>query len=311
MDELNNKWLHVEFSEVGAEMCRIVGLRTKNEYIWNGDPQYWDQHSPLLFPLVGKLRDGKALIDGKVYEIPKHGFVSRERFERISCTASSVTYRLESKPAMHRIYPFPFRLDVTYKLRANHIAVSWTILNTGLNLMPFHIGGHPGINYPNFDPQAKVKAYASFRKPSPIESASVCNTGCLGSDRYDLPLESGFLPITDECFSNDAIIIDENQVENISIFDANKNPYVSMDFDAPVLLLWSPYGVNAPFVCLEPWYGLCDAETYNGEFANRPYTNLVEPGHQITLGYTLYCDAEVTPDALSTKTRRLAQQQSK
>lgn len=301
MDELNNKWLHVEFSENGAEMCRITGMRTHTEYLWNGDARYWNQHSPLLFPLVGKLKDGKARINGSIYEIPKHGFVSNEVFEKVAQTHNTLTYRLESKPSMHRVYPYPFRLDVTYKLRANYITVIWTVLNTGLNVMPFHIGGHPGINYPKFDPASRIKAYAAFRKPSPIESAAVCETGCLGTQRYDLPLVNGLFPITDECFKNDAVIIDENQIDHISIYDVDKHPYVSMDFGSPVLLMWSPYGVNAPFVCLEPWYGLCDAESYEGDFKDRPYTNLVDPGHQLSMGYTLRCDAEVSRYALSTR----------
>ena len=303
MDELNNKWLHIEVSETGAEMCRILGLKSQTEYLWCADPAYWGQHCPLLFPLVGKLREGKTKIFGTTYEIPKHGFVSNEQFTKTAHTSNSLTYQLESTPAMHQVYPFPFRLEVNYKLRANHITVSWTIYNIGLHRMSFHIGGHPGINYPNFDGKNKIKAYARFKPEGSIESAAVCETGCLGNSRYTLPLMEGLLPITDECFNNDAIIIDRNQVNSISLLDLNKNPYVTMDFASPVLLLWSPYGVNSPFVCLEPWYGLCDADDYEGDLANRPYTNHVEPGRSLTRGYTLHMDAEVSRAALSKKER--------
>ena len=293
MDILSNKWLQIEVSERGAEIHRIVGVHTHHEYLWKGDPVYWERHSPLLFPIVGKLRNGETKINGSVYKIPKHGFLSDAMFEKIEETKNTLVYRLESTPRMHRIYPFPFRLDVIYKLRANYISVVWKILNTGIEEMPFQIGGHPGINYPHFDPDEKVKGYIKFRRPSPIESASVCDTGCLGRRRYDLPLRNGLLPITDECFKNDAIIIDKNQVKHIDFLDTKKRPYVAMDFNSPVLLLWSPYGVKAPFVCLEPWYGLCDAENYEGDFFNRPYTNILDPGHNSMMGYSLHMEAEV------------------
>ena len=302
MDILTNKWLQLEISEEGAEIHRIAGIRTGIEYLWKGDAAYWDRHSPLLFPLVGKVSGGKSLINGIPYELPKHGFVSQEKFKKIEGNEHQITYRLESTAKMHKIYPFPFRLDVNYKLRANYINVTWKIMNMGIYDMPFQIGGHPGINYPDFNPDSVVKAYLSFRRPSPIESAAVCDTGCLGPNRYDLPMnKEGLLPVTDECFSNDAIIIDHSQVSHVDVLDIHKQPYVSMDFQSPVLLLWSPYGIKAPFVCLEPWYGLCDVEGYSGEFSDRPYTSSIEPGRQAMLGYTLRMDAEISRQALSVK----------
>src|SRR5574344_60396 len=294
MDILSNKWLQVEFTENGAEMQRILGLHSKHEYLWNGDPTYWDRHNPILFPIVGKWRNGETKIKGSTYKIPKHGFISNEKFEKIKQTDNTLVYRLESTPSMHRNFPYPFRMDVIYKLRANYITVFWKILNTGLELMPFQIGGHPGINYPHFDPEAELKGYIKFRRPSPVESATVGKTGCLGKKHYDLPLEDGLLPVTDSCFKNDSIIVDRNQVKHIDFLDVNKKLYVSLESDAPVTLLWSPYGVKAPFICMEPWYGLCDAENYEGDFFHRPYTNLVDPGHCAILSYSLHMEAEVS-----------------
>ena len=269
--------------------------------MWNGDGRFWNRHSPLLFPLVGKLRDGRTKINGETYELPKHGFVSDAPFSKIDQNDRLLVYRLESTPEMHRIFPFPFRIDVTYKLRANQLKVIWRVLNTGVKILPFHIGGHPGINYPEYKQGSKVKAYAGFRRPSPIESAAVGSSGCLSEDRYDIPMVKNLLEITDECFKNDAIIIDRSQVKYIALYDLKQRPYVSMDFDAPVLLLWSPYGVDAPFVCLEPWYGLCDAENFKGDFYARPYTNVVAPGHYVEMGYTLHMDAEISRSAMSIK----------
>lgn len=295
IDILTNKWLRIEVSDEGAEFQRISGRQTGIEYLWSGNPTFWDRRSPLLFPIVGRLNNHRALIDNEEYFIPKHGFVSSTRFKKTGADPHSLTYQMESSPQMHKLFPFPFNLSVNYRLRSNFIVVTWFITNTGLYSMPFHIGGHPGIMYPQFNPRKRIKAYASFGCKGPIESASVGPTGCLSNERYKLDLHNNLLAITDDCFKNDAIIIDKKQVNHISILDPDKKPYVSMDFNSPVLLLWSPYNVKAPFVCLEPWYGLCDAEDYNGEFRNRPYTQFVEPGKRMKLGYTLRFDAEQAP----------------
>ena len=112
-------------------------------------------------------------------------------------------------------------------------------------------------------------------------------SGCLGMKRYALPVEDGMLEVRDECFAGDSIIIDNSQVSNVTLLDTEQKPVVRVSSNAPVFLAWSPYGCNAPFVCLEPWYGLCDKEWYKGEFSERPYTNIVKAGEEWTGGYDI------------------------
>jgi galactose mutarotase-like enzyme len=295
MERMSNNWLEVCVSERGAELQSVRGRRTGWEYLWQGDDRYWERRSPLLFPTVGRLSGDTARVRGVTYGIPMHGLVMDAPFQLVAQGRGTLTYRLESTPAMHRMYPFPFELEVRYRLCANHIEVKWQVKNTGLEEMPFHIGGHPGINYPEFDSRAEVHAYVDFGRRGPLESCTVRRSNCLARRRYELPLGSdGLLPLTNGLFERNAVIIDREQAVRAVMLDVNKRPYVTVDFNAPVLLLWSPEGKNAPFVCVEPWYGLCDAEGYNGELCDRPYTNLLAPGHRTVMGYTLYMDAEAT-----------------
>lgn len=306
MIRLSNKWLEIEISPKGAEVCSIKGLRTHKEYIWKGDPALWNRHSPLLFPIVGRLNKDTAIIDGQRYKIPKHGFMSDAKFETKLIDEHKVVLYFDSSGKMHSIYPFPFHLEVMYKLRGNRLEVQWKLRNTGISVMPFQIGGHPGLYYPNNTSHAHIKAYLSFKGRRNIESASVADSGCLAQRRYELPMEGAYLPVTDELFNNDSVIIDQEQVDSISLLDLNKNPYVTLESNAPVTLLWSPYRQDAPFICIEPWFGLPDYEGYEGEFALRPYTNTVTPGHQAAMGYSLRMDAEALPPALSTKRKKPA-----
>lgn len=303
MIRLANKWLELEISPKGAEICSIKGLRTGKEYLWKGDPALWNRHSPLLFPIVGRLNKDTAYIDGRKYKIPKHGFLSDAKFETKLLEPHMVVLYFDSSARMHSMFPFPFHIEVMYKLRSNHLEVLWRLRNTGISPMPFQIGGHPGLNYPNNSSHMRVKAYLSFRGRKNLESASVAESGCLAQRRYALPMEDIYLPITDELFNNDSVIIDRNQVDTVALLDLNKKPYVTLETQAPVILLWSPYRQDAPFICIEPWYGLPDYDGYEGDFEMRPYTNRVNPGHQAAMGYMLRMDAEVLPNALSRKNK--------
>ncbi len=296
-----NKWLEVTVSPRGAELMSIRGLYTGIEYLWQGDKAYWERRSPLLFPTVGRLWNGTTRVGGHRYSIPMHGLVKDALFTVTRRGKDWLTLRLESSPRMHSAYPFPFRLDVTYRLRGNRLDVAWLVTNIGLREMPFHIGGHPGINFKDFNSEAEVHGYVDFGNQSrQIESATVGSDNCVATRRYALPLDdNGLLPMKAMLFDCDAEIIDGGQVERVALLDVKKRPYVTLTSAAPVTLLWSPEGKNAPFVCLEPWYGLCDSEGYVGEFENRPYMNFVAPRRKALLGYELRMDAEALPEALS------------
>ncbi|MEG1728497.1 MAG: aldose 1-epimerase family protein [Bacteroidaceae bacterium] len=287
MEQISNDHLQVKISQNGAELKSITGLHTHTEYLWQADPAYWERSSPILFPIVGSLWQGEAHIDGQAFKLPKHGFVSLAKFLCIEHTETFVKYRFtENKETLH-VFPFPFTLETSFSLCGNRVEVEWTVLNTGLKPLPFNLGGHPGINYPNFKAEDEVRGYLSFDTAEPLECATVGASGCIASERYLLPSTNGMTPITDDLFKVDTVIIDRHQTKSVTLNQMNKKPYVTLCSDAPCSLIWSPYGKKSPFVCLEPWYGLCDAENYTGEFADRPYTNVIEPGKSLTVGYSL------------------------
>ena len=293
MKTIQNEHLTVGISTIGAEVKSIKGAQTSREYIWKADAAFWGKSSPLLFPVVGKLWNEEARINGKTYRIPKHGFMSAANFLVVEQSETAICLRATETAETLSLFPFPFTLEITYTLQGNRLSVEWNIKNTGTTQLPFQIGGHPGINYPSYSKDDEIKGYLYFGETDKISCATVGNTGNMVEERYTLESENGLTPITEELFGVDTVIIDREQVHFVTLQTKDRKPYVTLESRAPNLLIWSPYKQDAPFVCLEPWYGMPDAKNYAGEFASRPGTICLEPGENFHGGYTLTIHPEI------------------
>lgn len=286
MEEIKNEKISISTSSYSAELCSVKNVVTGEELMWQADPKYWGRHCPMLFPTVGAVWEGRYLHRGVWRNMPKHGFMQQREFELREQTADSVTYFAHDNHDTRLIYPFEFELEQKFRLEGSVVHVEWTVRSEGSDDMPFQIGGHPSFFFRGWKPGQDVKGYLQFDIPSP-ESATVGCEGCLGAERYRLNAPDGVMEVHDADFQVDSIIIDHSQVHSITLMDTERRPVVRVSSQAPVFLVWSPYGIEAPFVCLEPWYGLCDAEGYNGEFIDRPYTNIAPAGGEWKGGYDI------------------------
>lgn len=273
MEELNNGKISIRTRRLSAELCSIRNEETGEELMWQADPKIWGRHCPMLFPTVGSVWNGKYRHRGVIHEMSKHGFLQNTEFELKSHESDSITYITHDTAETRAIFPFKFSLEQKFTLVNKTVKVEWTVRNVGCDDMPFHIGGHPSFYFRGFKEGDDVKGYLQFDKANP-ESATVGSGGCLGDERYVLPAPEGLMALHDEDFKVDSIIMDHDQVHAVILLDKERKPVVKVSSGAPVFLVWSPWGVNAPFVCLEPWYGLCDKQGYEGEFSQRPYTNV-------------------------------------
>lgn len=286
MEQTSNGKISIRTRKYSAELCGIRNEETGEELMWYADPKIWGRHCPMLFPTVGAVWRGHYTHRGTDHQITKHGFLQEREFDIKETTPNSITYTTHDNQQTRLMFPFKFELDQKFTLEGKTVKVEWTVRNVGVDDMPFHIGGHPSFLFRGFEAGDEVKGYAEFDTPSP-ESATVGVGGCLGARRYTLPAPEKRMALTDELFKVDSIIIDNSQVHSITLLDKEQRPVVKVSSEAPVFLLWSPYGTEAPFVCLEPWYGLCDMQGYHGEFSNRPYTNTVKAGEEWKGGYTI------------------------
>lgn len=271
MKTLSNSCLTIRISPHGAELCSIVS--GGKEYLWQADPAFWKRHSPVLFPMVGSVWDNTYYVDDRPYKMTQHGFARDMDFELVSETADEVRYRLTDNEETREKYPFPFCLEIGYRLKGNAVEVMWTVTNPSDTEIHFQIGAHPAFYYPGFRPEDTRRGFFGFDRKEGLEYLLIGERGCADIDRkYPLAMDKdGLFPIDTHTFDKDALILEGGQVKEVTLYDNDKRPYVRLHFNAPVVGLWSPPGKNAPFVCIEPWYGRCDRMCYASEFKDKDW----------------------------------------
>lgn len=286
MVTLGNNIITVSVKEHGAELCSI--RKGGVEYLWQADPAFWARHSPVLFPIVGSVWEGKFRVDGKEYAMGQHGFARDMDFTLVSQTDTEVRYRLESSEETLVKYPWPFVLEIAYRVHDNKVDVIWEVTNPGDKDMPFQIGAHPAFYYPDYDPQTKDRGFFSFDRLEGIEYILISEKGCAETGvKYPMELKDGKLPLDTSSFDRDAFIIEDSQVGKVTLHRQDGTPWLSLSFDAPLVGLWSPPGKNAPFICIEPWYGRCDRAHYEGEYKDKDWMNVLAPGERFSSVYTI------------------------
>ena len=243
--------------------------------LWQGDAQFWGRRSPVLFPVVGKYKDGKTTYNGKEYSLGQHGFARDSEFALIEESENKLAFELTSSEETLTKYPFKFRLVCSFELNDNKIIVGWNVENTDDKKIYFSIGAHPAFYC------EKSKTVLTMNGEN-LKYNLINSDGLYTSQKYDV--QSSFV-LHDNVFDNDALIIENSDVNEISLVDDKK--YLTVKFDTKVFGIWSPTKKNAPFVCIEPWYGRCDAEDFNGDITEREY------GNALGIGETWYKEYEI------------------
>ena len=288
MHTLKNEILSVLVKEHGAELSSI--RKGSTEYLWQADPAFWGRHSPVLFPIVGSVWEKRYRVGGREYGLGQHGFARDMDFSMVSSSDAEVRYRLESSEETLEKYPWPFVLEIAYRLHDNKLDVIWEVENPGTEDMYFQIGAHPAFNYPDYDPDRPERGFFSFDKSVGLECIRIKEKGCVDAEtKYPLEVPSdGLLPVTRETFDAiDTIMLQDSQIGKVTFHRIDGLPWLSLSFDAPVVGIWSPPTKNAPFICIEPWYGRCDRAGYEGEFKDKDWINRLAPGERFSSVYTI------------------------
>lgn len=286
MEILKNEQLQIVVSEHGAELQSIQDAEGK-EYLWQGDPKYWGRRSPILFPIVCGLWDDCYRLDGYEYKMARHGFARDLDFKLINKTDTKVTFALEDSPETHRCYPYHFMLSITYRLDGNKIHVIWHVHNTDKNEIHFQIGGHPAFMIPGMKEGDEVKGTVCFDNKGKLERLIGNMKGCIIPGRFDVGSKDGIWHFTEDSFKEDCVIIDKSQVKQVALLDEEGQPSVTVDMKTPCVGIWAPYGKHAPFVCIEPWYGIHDKVEYSGDFRQKYLMNHLQPGASFLSEYTI------------------------
>ncbi len=261
--KLDNSIISIEIANHGAELKSAV--KDGFEYMWCADEKYWARTSPVLFPIVGSLKDKSYKLDGKVYQMNQHGFARDYEFKLIDYDNTSATYIFKDNEETLTKYPFKFNLTIKYTLINNKIKIDWTVKNKDDRIMSFSIGAHPAFNLKEGD------NYFKFDTDNDIVYNLIDEKGLYDKNSVHTLKNDGYVKITDDMFDNDALIIENSQAKEVTICDKRKSAYVKVKFDTELFGLWSPAKKRAPFVCIEPWYGRCDCNDFDGEFSKKDY----------------------------------------
>lgn len=277
--KLENEIIAIEVEEHGAELKSLIRKNTGKEYMWKADPKFWGRTSPVLFPFVGAVKDETFRTKGKTYTMGQHGFARDMDFALESRSEDTLWFVLKSNDETMEKYPYAFVLKIGYRLEGNKVEVLWQVENPSNEELPFSIGGHPAFNRPK---ECSIR----FDVKEPLKSTKIVD-GLVGHGIAEYALENSYLTVTDHLFDEDALVIEEQNVHEVSLCDVEKNPYLTVTMDAPLFGIWSPAGADVPFVCVEPWYGRCDSADFDGELKDRTWGNLLAPNGIWKAHYTV------------------------
>ena len=291
---IENDTLRVEIAEHGAELYSIYDKEKQHEAVWTADPAYWNRHAPVLFPFVGKVNGGFYRYKGMSYPMGQHGFARDMEFTFVEQTPDSVTFRLCDNEESRKKYPFSFELEITHRLEGRKVTVEWKVTNPSADEpLYFSIGGHPAFNCPVDAGTKKTDYFIRFdghEKDASIPYVLIDqpSQGIDVEHVQQLPLDGGYIPITDTTFDRDAYIFDEGTVQTATLCYPDKTPFVTLSAPGfPSFGVWSKPHTDAPFVCLEPWIGRCDNMGFDGELPQKYGEQCAEPGQVFEASYTI------------------------
>ncbi|WP_114943954.1 aldose 1-epimerase family protein [Microvirga calopogonii] len=271
---ISSPHLQAQVSEKGAELVRLQDVHGK-DLLWDGDPAFWTGRSPLLFPVVGRVRNDRIRVDGSEYGLPKHGFARTSLFEVREVEASQCRFGLTSDKTTLQQYPFPFELDVSYRIKDATLTITAAVNNAGPSVMPVSFGFHPAFRWP-LPYGAPREAHAirfEREETAPIRRPV---DGLISRDVEASPVQGRMLRLQDRYFETDALVFDRLESRSVT-YGAPAGGSIQVDFpDMPHLGIWTKPG--AGFICIEPWQGHADPEGFDGEFAAKPGVVLVRPG---------------------------------
>lgn len=273
---LSNGIISVTIDSHGAEICSVKNSEGK-EYIWNADSTYWGRHAPVLFPVVGKFNGCVYRYNEKEYSMGQHGFARDMEFTCKKQGENEIWFELCDNEQTRKVYPFVFSLQIGYRIHENAVEVLWRVLNKDeKEKMYFSIGAHPAFVCPWAE--SLQKPYRLMFSGSKELSYRFLNAdGLLVEKAYELKLEDGQKEIGEHFFDESAYVFEDSGLSEVALVTPEGNPYVTVRFDAPVVGIWSPEKKQAPFVCIEPWYGRCDKVDFSGTLEEREWGNVLAP----------------------------------
>ena len=278
MIQIKNEFITVGINPKGAELASLISKSTGVEYIWRADPTYWGRHSCILFPVIGAVNQGVININGTAYPMKKHGLVRDIPFELGSKEPDRAVFILKSNEVSKQMYPFDWKLTVTYELLNTKCRIIYEVKNLNNASMPFSIGGHPGLTCPLAEDKKRSDYYLLFDQLETQDSPLLSKDGLVSGEAKRVLDNSNRIDIADDLFDEDALILSNFNSDTVSLVDDEDNVSIRFGIEGFTHLgIWSQ-GRDSPYVCIEPWMGHADPEGFEGDFYDKPGNVILEKG---------------------------------
>ncbi len=259
---IENEFLKVGVKEFGCELTSVISKESGFEFLWQGDASVWSGQSPILFPVIGRLIDDKYTLDGKEYEMPKHGFGRRLPWKLLSKEADKMSFILSENEETLGCYPYAFDLIVTFALDGRKLTVHHEVYNKNDGVMYFSLGAHPAFN-------CKIGDKLIFDENENLDTIKIDLEKSLRlAETTPFLRGEKEITVTEDVFNEDALIFEGAVSEHITLESQDSDRKVKFNLGkAPFLGIWAKPG--APYVCIEPWYGVNDSTVKKDDLSQK------------------------------------------
>ena len=267
----------------GAELCSLRAADGQ-EMLWQAGPE-WPRHAPLLFPIVGRVKNDRFRHKGQTYSLGQHGFARDSLFTWVETGPSHCRLRLEDSSETRARYPFAFRFDVIYAIEGDRLEIAFEISNPGNETLPASVGAHPAFRWPLAEGTPRDAHRLEFSQAETHPIRRLGSDGLLDPQPFACPVEGKLLPLRNDLFKISAMIF-ECPVSKSVRYSAPGTPVIEVSWDGFYQLgVWTK--LEAPFVCIEPWHGMTSEGDFDGDFIDKPGLLLIPPGEQRRLNHSI------------------------
>ena len=284
---IQNDHLKISVQETGAELCQIQSTVTGKDFLWNADPAVWASYAPVLFPVIGAIKNGFVKYNGGEYAVPRHGMVRNNANVKLTNqTVDSLTFTLKYSEETLAIYPFQFEFQITYRLDGKKVVIDHKVINHGGSEMLFSLGGHPAFKCPLHDDEAYEDYYLEFEAIENDSTWLLEKSGLVSNITRPVLEHTNVLHLNRHLFDGDALIFKHLISRQVSLRSTKSGQVVTIYYkDFPYLGIWAKPGGD--FVCIEPWLGIADSADSDQNFERKEGILKLEAGGTFEAGFTI------------------------
>lgn len=266
---ISNDFLSISVLQKGAEICSIKSKYSGLEYMWGADSAIWGSHAPVLFPAIGAIKNKEAMINGKVYNVPRHGFIRHnESLHLKNSSPNELLFQLDYSEETLSVYPYKFSFQIGFRLENHTLTVSHKVINLDDQDIFFCLGGHPAFNCPMHKHEQYEDYFLEFEEAEHASTTKLSVDGLITNRTEPIIQNSKVLNLKTDLFDQDALIFKDLKSSKISLKSTKSDQSLTLDYrDFAYLGIWAK--PDAPFVCIEPWNGMADHENTDGDFTQK------------------------------------------